>query len=66
MSIEDIRRLSNEELPKELEESYLELQNLRFRLATRQLSNVHEIAKVKKRIAHVKTVQRQRELGISV
>ena len=64
MPIEELRRLTNEDLRKELGESYQELRNLRFRLATRQLSNVHEKSKVKKRIAQIKTLQRQRELGI--
>ncbi|MBM4451113.1 MAG: 50S ribosomal protein L29, partial [Chloroflexi bacterium] len=42
-----------------------ELFNLRFRLATRQLVNHRELPKVKKRIARMKTIQRERELGIS-
>lgn len=64
MPIEDLRRLSNEDLRKELDESYQALRNVRFRLATRQLGNVHEKTRVKKRIARIKTLQRQRELGI--
>ena len=64
MPIEELRRLADEDLRKELAESYQELRNLRFRLATRQLGNVHEKNKVQKRIAQIKTLQRQRELGI--
>ena len=64
MPIEELRRLTDEDLRKELGESYKELRNLRFRLATRQLSNVNEKSKVQKRIAQIKTLQRQRELGI--
>ena len=64
MPIEELRRLTNEDLQKELDESYQELRNVRFRLATRQLSNVHEKTNVQKRIAQIKTLQRQRELGI--
>ena len=64
MRIEEIRRLNDQELSKELEESHREMMNLRFRLATRQLQNVHERSEVKKRIARIKTVQRERELGI--
>ncbi len=64
MKAEETRRLSNEELQKRLEEAYQELFNLRFRLATRQLVNHRQIPKVKKRIARIKTVLRERELGI--
>lgn len=64
MKVEEIRRLSNEELWKRLEETHQELFNLRFRLATRQLVNHREIPKVKKKIARIKTVLRERELGI--
>jgi len=64
MVMQDIRRLSNEELQKELAGAYRELMNVRFRLATRQLANVREESRVKKRIARMKTVLRQRQLGI--
>lgn len=64
MKVEEIRTLSNEELVKRLEEAHQELFNLRFRLATRQLVNHREIPKVKRKIARMKTVLRERELGI--
>lgn len=64
MKVEEIRALSSEELAKKLEEAYEELFNLRFRLATRQLANTSELGKVKKKIARIKTVLRERELGI--
>ncbi|HUS04063.1 MAG TPA: 50S ribosomal protein L29 [Dehalococcoidia bacterium] len=65
MKAEQIRALSNnEELLKKLAEAHEELFNLRFRLATRQLTNYHEITRVKKRIARIKTILRERELGI--
>lgn len=64
MKIQEIRALNNEELTKKLEEAYQELFNLRFRLATRQLANNRELVKVRKRIARIKTVLRERELGI--
>ena len=65
MKIEEIRALSDGELHKRLEEAHQELFNLRFRLATRQLSNHRELPKVKKRIARMKTVIREREFGIA-
>ena len=64
MKVEEIRVLSDEELLKRLEEARQELFNLRFRLATRQLVNHREIPRVKRKIARMNTVIRQRELGI--
>ena len=49
-------------LARELEDSYRQLFTLRLQVATRQLQNVKEIGKVKRRIARIKTLQRQREL----
>ncbi len=64
MKASEIRTLNNEELLTKLEEAHEELFNLRFRLATRQLENHREIPKVKKEIARIKTILRERELGI--
>jgi large subunit ribosomal protein L29 len=65
LKVEEIRALSNEELAKQVEEAHRELFDLRFRLATRQLVNHREIPRVKKKIARLKTVIRERELGIT-
>jgi large subunit ribosomal protein L29 len=59
----EVRTLNNEELLAKLEEAHEELFNLRFRLATRQLGNHREIPRVKKRIARIRTILRERELG---
>jgi large subunit ribosomal protein L29 len=59
----EIRALGNEELLKKLEEAHEELFNLRFRLSTRQLGNHREIPRVKRRIARIRTILRERELG---
>jgi len=59
----EIRTLNNEELLTKLKEAHEELFNLRFRLATRQLGNHREIPRVKKRIARIETILRERELG---
>ena len=64
LKVEEIRALSPEQLAKQLEEAHQELFNLRFRLATRQLVNHREIPRAKKRIARLKTIMRERELGI--
>ena len=62
MQIHEIRALSQEDIAKELESSYKELMNVRFRLATRQLSDTSQIKKVRRGIARIKTVMREREL----
>jgi len=64
VKVEEIRALSSEELAKQLEAVHQELFNLRFRLATKQLVNHREIPRVKKKIARLKTIMRQRELGV--
>ena len=64
MKVEEIRVLSNEELTKQLEMAHEELFNFRLRWATRQLTNHREIPRVKKKIARLKTILGERELGI--
>ena len=64
MKISEIRVMKDEELKKRLEEAYQELFNVRFRIATRQLANHRELPKLKKRIARIKTVLRERELEL--
>ena len=64
MQASEIRTLNDEELLTKLEEAHEELFNLRFRLATRQLGNHREIPEVKRRIAKIMTILRERELGI--
>jgi len=56
--------LESQELTKQLEEAHQELLNLRFRLSTRQLVNHRELPMVKKKIARLKMIMRERELGI--
>lgn len=60
----EIRKLSQEELEKKAIDLKTELFNLRFQLATGQLDNPSYIKTVKKDIARVKTIIRERELGI--
>ncbi|MCL0078346.1 50S ribosomal protein L29 [Dehalococcoidia bacterium] len=63
MRIGEIRKLNYEELKRELESSRQELFNLRFRAATRQLTNYRELNRVKKKIARLNTVIREMELS---
>jgi len=64
LKVNEIRALGSEELVKQLEEAGKELFDLRFRLATKQLVNHREIRRVRKNIAQMKTLIRERELGI--
>lgn len=60
VDIGEIRNLTNEQLSSELDSTFRELMNVRFRLSTRQMDNPRELTKVKKTIARIKTVMRQR------
>jgi large subunit ribosomal protein L29 len=62
MKINDIKYLSIAELNAKLKELNSELFNLRFSHATRSLANPMAIHNVKKDIARVKTVIREKEL----
>ena len=62
MKVKEIRELSNEEINAKLKESKEELFNLRFQLEINQLDNPMRIKEVKKNIAQIKTVLREREL----
>lgn len=64
MKVKEIQTLKTEELVKQLEAAHHELFDLRFRLSTRQLVNHREIRRVKRKIARLKTIIRERELGI--
>jgi len=64
LKVEEFRALSPEDLAKQLEEAHQELFNLRFRLATKQLVNHCEVRAVKKKVARLKTLIRERELNL--
>ncbi|MBO6302404.1 MAG: 50S ribosomal protein L29 [Ruminiclostridium sp.] len=59
----EIRDLSEAELVNRAAELKQELFNLRFQLAVNQLDNPTRIKAVKKEIAVIKTIQRERELA---
>ncbi|MBF4552874.1 50S ribosomal protein L29 [Corynebacterium suicordis] len=61
----ELRELNNEELSTRLREAKEELFNLRFQMATGQLSNNRRLGVVKRDIARIYTVLRERELGLS-
>lgn len=65
MKIQDIRELSTQELEDKVKNLKQELFNLRFQNATNQLDNPSRIVSVKKDIARVKTVLKEKEIGIN-
>ena len=62
--LKEFREMTTEDLTKQLEESRQELFNHRFRLSTKQLVNHREVRRVKRKIARLKTLLTERELGI--
>jgi LSU ribosomal protein L29P len=62
MKANKFRELSDAELQERIAEFKSELFNLRFQLATGQLENPMRIKEVKRNIARVKTILREREL----
>ena len=63
VTIDNIRAFDDSELVDELEEAQKEIMNLRFRAATMQLTNVNEIGIVRKKIARIMPVIREREIS---
>lgn len=62
MKSNDLREMSTTELNQKVGELKEELFNLRFQLATGQLENQMSIKNVKRDIARIKTVLREREM----
>lgn len=58
--------MSTEELTQKLNEKKAELFNLRFQHATNQLESPAKLTECRHDIAKIKTILRQRELGLSV
>ena len=66
VSAGELRELTDEELIERLRESKEELFNLRFQSATGQLESHGRLRAVRKEIARIYTVLRERELGIII
>jgi large subunit ribosomal protein L29 len=62
----EVRELTEEELVLRLREAKEELFNLRFQMATGQLDNNRRLRTVRRDIAKIYTVMRERELGLSI
>jgi len=64
--LQDLRAMTDADLDKELGETYRQMFTVRLQLSTRQLTNVSEPRKVKRRLARIKTIQRERELAATL
>ena len=56
MKAQEMRAMTSEELSHRLDELYTELFNLRFQVATRQLSNTSRMREVRRDIARAQTI----------
>lgn len=61
MKSKEIRELTTEELNKKIIESKEELFNLRFQQATGNLEKPHRVRELRKTVARLKTVLKERE-----
>jgi large subunit ribosomal protein L29 len=62
MKAHEIRVMTSDELVQQLDDAYEELFNLRFQFSTGQLENFNRLTEVKRDIARLKTIMREREL----
>lgn len=66
MNVDELRELSSEDLLEKLEEVSEEFFNLRFQNATGQLENFAQIKLIKRDVARIRTIVRERELGMEI
>ena len=64
LAASELRNSTEEELDGKLAEAKMELFNLRFQSATGQLESHGRLRAIRKEIARIYTVKRERELGI--
>ncbi len=60
---EDIRKLSEEDMEKELQQAHRRLFSLRLQKETRQITNHRELPAAKRQVARLKTIRRERQLA---
>jgi large subunit ribosomal protein L29 len=65
VTAQEIRALGDDEIVTRLREAKEELFNLRFQVATGQLDNNRRLQQIRRDIARIYTVLRERELGIT-
>lgn len=64
-AVAELRELADEELVSKLREAKAELFNLRVQAATGQLENHGRLQVIRREIARIYTIMRERELGLS-
>ncbi len=64
MKASEFRALGVDELTKQIDAAHKELFDLRIKLSTRQLVNHQQIRSVRKKIAILETLKKEKELGI--
>jgi large subunit ribosomal protein L29 len=62
----ELREMSDDQLTHELRETRQELFRLRFQSATERLDAPSNLARLRKRIARILTIQRERDLGAGI
>ncbi|MCM2535520.1 50S ribosomal protein L29 [Neobacillus pocheonensis] len=65
MKANELRDLTTAEIEQKIKSLKEELFNLRFQLATGQLENTARIREVRKALARMKTVIREREISVN-
>lgn len=63
MKVQELRKLTTEDLNKKLEEFKKELFNLKFSASTGNLEKPHRIKELRHDVARIKTVIKERELN---
>ncbi len=64
MKASELRQYTDDELKRLLEDKKRQLMELRFQLSMNQLNNTSMIKQTKRDIARIRTILRERELGI--
>jgi len=65
MKTQELRQLTNDELAKRIDENLEALATMKFQKVTSQVENSSKFSLLRKDIARMKTIIRQRELGTS-
>jgi large subunit ribosomal protein L29 len=63
MKVKELRSKTDIELANQLDDAHQELFNLRFQRSTGKLTNTARFQEVRRQIARIKTLQRERELA---
>jgi large subunit ribosomal protein L29 len=62
-AIAEVRKLTDAQIVEQIDGTRRELFDLRFQQATRRLENPHRFREARIRLAHLQTVQRERQLA---